>query len=134
MDEQQIAQNLQANIKTEAHIPAPIIEDSPQPSAFETNIELTDPAISTQLADYFDLARLDRHNELTQKDLREVFRWAAEQAQSTDLNEVLQQIRAAEAQLGLTWKQGRLQKLARYVNLDRQAQTIRLMQQGVLNG
>lgn len=133
MDEQQIAKTVAQNIPIEEHIPAPVIEEKPQPSAFETNIELTDPAISLQLADYFDLERLDRHNELTQKDMREVFRWAAEQAQSTDLNEVLKQIRVAEAQLGLTWKQGRLQKLAKYVHLDKQAQTIRLMQQGVLN-
>ena len=77
MSEEQIANQVAKNIQTETHIPAPVVEDQPQQSAFDSNVELNNPLTSLQLTDYFNLSRVDIYNEHTQRQLRDVFNWAA---------------------------------------------------------
>lgn len=134
MDEQIIAAQQAAKIQTEPHIPAPIVDEAPQPSAFETNIELNDPAIGLQLTDYFDVGRIDRFNEVTQRQLRSVYQWAAERAGSTELGKVLQTIRSVEMELGATFAPDRLARLAKFVQLNRQSEVIRAQQDALYHG
>lgn len=124
MDETKIAEQVAQNIPKEEHIPAPEIKEEPQPSAFESNVELNDPAISLKLADYFMLSRSERFNELTQRDMREVYRWCAEQVQSTELDKVLPMVRLLEAEIGATFKEDKLRRLARFVHLKKQSDVI----------
>lgn len=131
MDESIIAANLAAKIQTETHVPAPVVEETPQPSAFESNIELNDPAIGMQLTDYFDVGRIDRFNEVTQRQLRSVYQWAAERANSTELANVLNVIRNVELELGATFAPDRLARLAKFVQLNRQSEAIRIQQESL---
>lgn len=127
MDESQIAAQVAKNIPREAPVePTPVVDEVPQPSAFETNVELNDPAIGMELADYFEVSKVDRFTEEAQRDLRSLYRWAAERAGSADKASVLQQLRVLEMELGLVYKPGRLQKLARWVSLDKQAEALRV--------
>jgi hypothetical protein len=128
MDENIIAANLAAKIETNTHVPAPVVEEGPQPSAFETNIELNDPAIGLQLTDYFDIGRIDRFNEVTQRQLRSVYQWAAERAGSAELANVLGVIRSVELELGATYAPDRLVRIAKFVQLNKQSEAIRIQQ------
>lgn len=134
MDEAQIAASLAAKIQTEEHIPAPVVEEEPQPSAFETSIELNDPAIGMQLTDYFDVGRIDRFNEVTQRQLRSVYQWAAERAGTTELANVLDVIRNVELELGATFAPDRLARLAKFVQLNKQSEAIRIQQESLYHG
>jgi hypothetical protein len=126
MDENIIAANLAAKIETNTHIPAPTVVEAPQPSALESNIELNDPAIGMQLTDYFDIGRIDRFNEVTQRQLRGVYEWAAQKAGTTDLAGVLQVIRTVEMELGLTYTPDRLVRVAKFVQLNKQSEALRI--------
>lgn len=126
MDEQTIAAQQAAKIQTEKHIPAPVVEEAPQPSAFESNIELNDPAIGLQLTDYFDIGRIDRFNEVTQRQLRSVYQWAAQKAGTTELANVLQVIRSVEMELGATYAPDRLVRIAKFVQLNKQSEALRI--------
>lgn len=134
MDESTIAANLAAKIQTETHVPAPVVDEGPQPSAFETNIELNDPAIGMQLTDYFDVGRIDRFNEVTQRQLRGVYQWAAEKAGSAELANVLQVVRSVEMELGITYAPDRLVRIAKFVQLNKQSEVLRLQQEALYGG
>ena len=134
MDESIIAANLAAKIQTDTHVPAPVVEEGPQPSAFETNIELNDPAIGMQLTDYFDVGRIDRFNEVTQRQLRSVYQWATERAGTTELANVLNVIRSVELELGATFAPDRLARLAKFVQLNKQSEAIRIQQESLYHG
>lgn len=125
MDEAQIAAQTAKNIPTEEHIPAPVVPEEPQQSAFETNMEINDPAISLQLIDYFNIPNIDRFNEHTQRQLRTIYQWAAETAQSKELDKVLPVIRTLENELGATFTTDKLQRLAKFVTLQKQANVLR---------
>lgn len=133
MNEEQIAQKIADNRPVEKHIPAPIVDEGPQPSAFETSVELNDPAISMRLADYFDITPISRHNDTTQRQLRTVYQWAAELAQSTELDKVLPIVRQLENELGATFMPDKLARLAKFVHLKKQ-QTVIEAQIGGLSG
>lgn len=131
MNEDIIAANLAAKIETNTHVPAPAVEEAPQPSAFETNIELNDPAIGMQLTDYFDIGRIDRFNEVTQRQLRGVYQWAAEKAGSAELANVLQVVRSVEMELGITYAPDRLVRIAKFVQLNKQSEALRIQQEAL---
>lgn len=133
MTEDQIAAQVAKNIPKEEHIPAPVVAEEPQPSAFESNIELNDPSISLELVDYFNIGRIDRFNEETQRQLRSVYRWAAEHAQSTELDKILPLIRQVEMELGVTFADDKLARLSRFVHLQKQSEVLRA-QMGALYG
>lgn len=133
MTEDQIAAQVAQNIPKEEHIPAPEVKEEPQPSAFESNIELNDPAISLQLTDYFNVGRIDRFNEETQRQLREVYRWAAETAQSKEMDKVLPIIRMVEMEIGASFSEDRLARIAKWVRLQKQSAVLRA-QMGALYG
>jgi len=133
MDEQKIAEQVAQNIKTEEHIPAPEPKPEPTLNAFEVSVELNDPAISLQIADYFGITSTDRFNSEVQGQLRALYRWGAERAGSTDRGEVLQQLALLERELGVTFKPERLSTMSRWVKLDKQAEAIR-KEKEVLSG
>lgn len=126
MDEQTIANKLTENIPQEAP-EGPTVAPQPEtgPSAFESNIALNDPAISLAVADYLDVSKVDRFSDEKQAQMREIFRWASETSQSTDIGDVLLQIRMLENELGTLFKPDRLSRLSRWVSLHRQAESLR---------
>lgn len=129
MSEEQIANQVAQNIQTETHIPAPVVPEGPQESAFKSNVELNNPLTSLQLTDYFNLSRIDVYNEHTQRQLRDVFNWAAEKAESTELDKVLPIIRMLENELGATFTTDKLQRLAKFIKLQKQAEVLRIQQE-----
>lgn len=131
MDEQTIANKIAQNIQTEEHIPAPVVAEEPQESAFNSNVELNNPLTSLQLTDYFNLSRVDIYNEHTQRQLRDVFNWAAEKAESTELDKVLPIIRMLENELGATFTTDKLQRLAKFIKLQKQAEVLRMQQEAL---
>lgn len=131
MTEEQIAAQVAQNIKAEEHIPAPEVKEEPQPSAFQSNIELNNPLMAMQLADYFDLARIDRYNEHTQAELRTVYEWAAKKAQSAEMEDVLLVLRSLENELGATFTTDKLQRLCKFIKLQKQAEVLRLQQEAL---
>src|SRR5688572_8759169 len=131
---QQVAQNIPRD--EPAPISAPQDNQTMQeagPSAFDSNVALNDIGLLTRIQDYFDVSRLDRYNEDTQKQLRNVYSWAADLAQSTDLDKVLPVIRALENELGVTFRQDKLQRLAKFVHLKKQSDVLQ-HQMGALRG
>lgn len=126
MDEAKIAAEVAKNIPQDEppKPPEPTPEVKPEPSAFETNIELNDPAISLQLADYFGLSRVDRLTEERQSQLRNIYRWASKKAGSTDLNDVMMSILTLDRELGSTYKPDRLNIISRWVKLNQQAEAV----------
>lgn len=131
MTEEQIANKVAQNIQTEEHIPAPVVPEQPQESAFNSNVELNNPLTSLQLTDYFNLSRVDIYNEHTQRQLRDVFNWAAEKAESTELDKVLPIIRMLENELGATFTTDKLQRLAKFIKLQKQAEVLRMQQEAL---
>jgi len=131
MSETEIADQLAQNIQKEEHVPAPIVEEKPQPSAFDSNVALEDPTFALRLQDYFDVPRIERYNEETQKQLRSVYEWAAQRAGSTDLNEVLPIIRMLENELGATFTTDKLQRLAKFIKLQKQSEVLRIQQEAL---
>lgn len=129
MTEEQIANKVAQNIQTEEHIPAPVVPEQPQESAFNSNVELNNPLTSLQLTDYFNLSRIDVYNEHTQRQLRDVYNWAAEKAESTELDKVLPIIRMLENELGATFATDKLQRLAKFIKLQKQAEILRIQQE-----
>ncbi len=131
MTEEQIANKVAQNIQTEEHIPAPVVPEQPQESAFNSNVELNNPLTSLQLTDYFNLSRVDIYNEHTRRQLRDVFNWAAEKAESTELDKVLPIIRMLENELGATFTTDKLQRLAKFIKLQKQAEVLRMQQEAL---
>jgi hypothetical protein len=127
MDEAKVAEQVAQNIPKDepvAEVTVPVSEE-PKLSAFETNIELNDPAISLRLADYLDVSKIDRLNDERQAQMRTLYRWGAEKANSTDLGDVLSKIRTLEVELGIRYKPDRLSTLSRWVKLNNQASSLR---------
>lgn len=133
MDESAIAAQVAQNIQQEVHVPAPVstADATPGPSAFDSNIALNDPALGLQLADYFNLGRLELYNEEYQRQMRSVYQWAAETVQSTDLDKVMMAVRALENELGATWAPDRLQRLAKFIRLKQQSQVLSMQMESL---
>lgn len=119
-----VAENIPKEEPTTAETPV-VTKPEPQLSAFETSVELNDPAISLQIADYMDVPRLERLSEERQVQMRLLYRWGAEQAGATDVGSVLDKIRVLETELGVRYKPDRLTILSRWVKLNNQAQSLR---------
>lgn len=130
-NETHIAAQVAKNIKVEEHIPAPVVKEDPQPSAFQSNIELNDPTMALRLQDYFDVPRVERYNEHTQRQLRDIYEWAAQKANSTELDQVLPIIRMLENELGATFTSDKLQRLAKFIKLQKQSEVLRLQQEAL---
>ena len=127
MDESQIAARVAQNVPQDNPVAAPApATDTPeeQGGLLDYSVALNDVGTLTRIQDYFDVPRLDRYNEQTQKQLRDVYGWAADIAKSTDLDKVLPIIRALENELGLTFKPGKLPRLAKFVHLKKQSDVL----------
>jgi len=127
--ETQIVAKLAQNIPRETPEPTkesntPTTPEAPALSAFETNIELNDPAISLQIADFFDISKTDRMSEERQRQLRNIYRFAAEKVGSTEKSRVLNYLSLLENELGTTFKPGRLDHISKFVKLKQQSESI----------
>lgn len=135
MDEQTIAAQVAQNITKEEHIPGPYETGELKPnvgeSAFQSNVQLTDPAISQRLADYFDVSRIDLYNEATQAQMRSIYEWAARKANSTELDQVLPIIQMLENELGATFTTDKLQRIAKFIKLQKQSEVLRMQQESL---
>lgn len=134
MNETQIAQQVAQNIPQEpVSTDAPVVENTPEPQPFHWNGEI-DNSTFLHLADVFGLDRISRHQEATQNQLRSIYRYAAETLQTTDLNLIMGKISEMETGLGITYKPDRMQRLARWVDLERQTQILRRQQEFISHG
>lgn len=134
MDEAQIAQQVAKNIPQEPVVATePIAEPITEPQPFHWNGEL-DNAAFLHLADVFGLDRISRHHEATQNQLRSIYRYAAETLQTTDIDLILGKIAEMEVGLGVAYKPDRMQRLARWVQLERQTQILRRQQEFINHG
>jgi hypothetical protein len=135
MNEEQIANKVSQNIQTETHIPGPYETGELKPetgeSAFDSNVELNLVSPGQQLVDYFEISRIDIYNEHTQRQLRDVYTWAAEKAQSTEMDKILTVIRSLEMELGATYTTDKLQRIAKFIKLQKQAEVLRLQQEAL---
>ena len=131
MDEAQIQAQVAKNIPQEPkQAPQePPTDDTPQESAFDSNVELNIAQEGMQLFDYFGVSRIDRYSEESQRQLREVYRWAGEKAKSNALPDVFNTLRYLENELGIMQKPNRLQRLAKWIELEKQAQAFRAQQE-----
>lgn len=128
MNENEIVEQLAKSIPKEPEttdVAKPVASEEPQPSAFEANIELNDPAIGMRIADYYDVSKIDRFSEERQRQMRLIYRWGAEQAQSTELGPVLQKLQTLETELGIRYKPDRLTTVSRWIKLNNQAKALK---------
>lgn len=134
MDEATIAQQVAQNIPQEpVAVTEPVATDTSEPEPFHWNGEI-DNATFLHLADTFGLDRISRHHEATQNQLRAIYRYAVETLQTTDLNLILGKISEMENGLGIAYKSDRMQRLARWVDLERQTQILRRQQEFINRG
>lgn len=134
MDESQIAQQVAQNIPQDAPtkpVVAPVEDTTPEP--FHWNGEI-DNNTFLYLADTFGLDRISRYTEATQNQLKSIYRYAVETLQTTDLQLVLGKVGEMERQLGIIYKPDRMQRLARWVDLERQTQILRRQQEFINHG
>lgn len=137
MNENQIAAQVAKNIPTDepaAQAPETKKEEKPGLSAFETSVELNDPAIGLEIADYFSLTKMDRWNEERQQQLRALYRWGAERASSVEKGDVLEQLALLERELGVMYKPDRLSTMSRWVKLDRQSKALQKEMEFTVHG
>lgn len=136
MDETEIASRVAQNIPRDTPVETTASANAAEGASttpIDPNIALGDLGILTRVQDYFDIPRLDRYNEQTQKQLREVYSWAADLAHSVELDKVLPVIRSLENELGVTFRQDKLQRLAKFVHLKKQS-TVLQHQMDALHG
>lgn len=134
MDEAQIAQQVAQNIPQEpVSAPATVADDTPEPQPFHWNGEI-DNNTFLYLADTFGLDRISRHTEATQNQLKSIYRYVVESLQTTDLQLILGKLGEMERQLGIIYKPDRMQRLARWVDLERQTQILRRQQEFINHG
>ena len=130
MDESQIRAQVAQNIPQEQEtVQAPIQDNTQEDSAFDSSVELNMSGEGMQLFDYFGVSRIDRYSDESQRQLREIYRWAGQKAQSNDLGDVFTQIRVLETELGTIYKPNRVQRLARWIELEKQTESFRAMQE-----
>jgi len=129
MDEQQIQAQVAKNIPVDEPTVAPPADETPKDSAFDSNVELNIPNQGMEFFDYFAVSRIDRWSDESQRQVREVYRWAAQKAQSNELPDVFNQLRLLETELGIIYKPNRLQKLARWIELEKQTEAFRAQQE-----
>jgi len=135
MDEAAIQAKVAKNIPQEPVQEAPTAtEETPKESAFDSNVELNIANEGMEFFDYFAVSRIDRWSEESQRQLREVYRWASNRVQSNDANDVLGQILMLENELGTTHKPNRLHRLARWVELEKQTSMLRAQQEMIRHG
>lgn len=134
MNETQIAQQLAQNIPQDPAVVAePVVTQADDPEPFHWNGEI-DNTTFLHLADTFGLDRISRHHEASQNQLRAIYRYAAETLQTTDLNLILGKIAEMENGLGIAYRSDRMQRLARWVDLERQTQILRRQQEFINHG
>lgn len=134
MDESSIAAKVAQNIPQEPlQAPTQTTADEPQNSAFDSNIELSTNEHMI-LADYFELSRIDTWSDDKQRQIREVYRWAAEQAQSKELGTVMNVLRNLEMELGIMMKPNKLLRIAKFVELKRKSDLINAQMGAVMHG
>lgn len=133
MNENQIAEQMAQNVPQEPVSESVTTNDTPEPQPFHWNGEI-DNSTFLHLADVFGLDRITRHHESTQNQLRSVYRYVAESLQTTDLDLILGKISEMETGLGVAYKPDRMQRLARWVDLERQTQILRRQQEFINHG
>lgn len=134
MDEAQIAKQVAQNIKVEEHIPAPVDNTPEEPNPFTSNVEMNVNIYAQQLTDYFELDRISKYTEESQRQLREVFNWAAERSNAKDIETVFNTIRQLEMELGISLKPNRLMRLSKWMELDRKTRALRAQQEMITHG
>lgn len=131
MNEEQIADNLKQKIAGQGYTPPAPAVPTDTDSAFQSNVTLGDPIISTQLNDYFELTRADRYSEDRQHQLTTVLEWAAATAQSNDILAILNTIQRKELEIGRSPFKDRLKTLYRLAKIEAQANFIELERQQI---
>lgn len=128
MNEAEIQAKLQqtAQQNAEPHIPAPPTADQPEEPAFQSNISLGDPVISTALVDFFELSRADKYSEERQHQLKTVLEWASAKAQSNDIMEILLTLQRKESEVGRNVFRDRLQTMYKLAKLEAQANFVNM--------
>lgn len=134
MDEQTIAQQVARNIPQEpVTVSEPVVEQAPDPQPFHWNGEIENSTF-LHLADVLGLDRITRHHEATQNQLRSIYRYAVETLQTTDMELILGKISEMETGLGIAYKPDRMQRLARWVDLEKRTQILRRQQEFINHG
>lgn len=134
-DEATIAAQLAQGIPVEpTPEPAAPTKDEPQGEpAFSSNVEL-DVNKGREFMDYFGVDRISRHSEDTQRQIREVYRWASEAAQSHDTDKVYSKILELEEHLGIVYKPDKLDRIARWVEIEKKTRALRAQQEMIRHG
>lgn len=125
MNETEIAERLKQNIpKPEPDSTTPRVDDAnPNPGY---TADIGDVPEMYKMYDFFGVETNYRTSENERK-ISEVFRWAADKAQSTDYLEVAKVITQYEQTMGGSTIGSRLERMHRYIKLD--AQISRLKQE-----
>lgn len=126
LNENDIAQRLRENIHQEPEVPKPIVAEEPQPSAFDSNVELGKMMVTYKLYDYFEIPSHERNAPEVQDWMGVIYSWAVRESGSQELADILKIIQTKELEMGLLTKSGRLAKVYRYVKLTNQRKAIEL--------
>lgn len=127
MDEQAIAERLKQNIpKPEPDSTTPRVDDA-NPKDRGYTADVGDVPEMYKMYDFFGVETNYRTSENERK-IAEVFRWAADKAQSTDYLEVAKVITQYEQSMGGSTIGSRLERMYRYIKLDAQINRLKAEQ------
>lgn len=122
MDETQIAAKVATNIPREIHVPAPDVPEVSVDGEIDYgHLNYEDPVLIQRFSDYFELPRMAKYTEESQRHIRTVLEWANQMTGSTDVADLLLYIQRAERELGINFKPNRLARVYRFVRIQEQA-------------
>lgn len=118
--EENIAAGLKNNIPVQDSTPPVANEPVIGEPAFQSNITLGDPVVTSQLHDYFGLNWLEKHSDERQHQLTTILEWASATAQSNNMQDILNAIQHKEQEIGRNPFKDRLKTLYRLAKIEAQ--------------
>jgi hypothetical protein len=85
----------------------------------------------TEILDYLQIPMAERHSPIIDDYIHTIYEWARENAQSSDVNQLLRVINEQEMHLGSKLKPDRLRRLAEYVKINKLRQSLAAREQAL---
>jgi len=137
MNEDEIAAKLAA--KTEPPVPPPAAPEPEKPrenedTKFHDNLPLENTILKQQLLDYLKVPIESRHSAQVATWLDTVLNWAANEAGSHELQDILRVVREQEQFTGNTLKPDRLMRLNQFIKIRQARLKLAAQEQALING
>lgn len=130
MDETKIAAQVAQKIPSEPAVTVQV--DTPQDEGDTGYVKHMDSEqFNTFLEDYFNVSARDRYNDDVKNMLSNVQHWAYETAGTKSYDKAMLAIHSLESEIGATHKPDRVQRVAKFIQLKRQSDVLKMQMDAV---